>query len=111
MIRLPCSIPGCRQLFKNKSGRTKHMRTAHPEPLRGHRTFHQAAPAPLSPSPEHYDDAPLLPDSDGEPEHVREGFMPEDGTCVQLGPIFRAFHPCLTGNIYSTTPKNSNVTC
>jgi len=85
------------------------MRTAHPEPLRGRRTFHQAAPVPHSPSPEHHD-APLLPDADSDGEHVGEGFMPEDGTCVQLGPIFRAFHPRLTGNIY-TTLQDSNVTC
>ncbi|KAG2116276.1 hypothetical protein DEU56DRAFT_974984 [Suillus clintonianus] len=99
MTRIPCCIPGCKRIFKNKSGHTQHMRTMHPKPLRSRSTFHQAAPpAPRSPSPghHHFDDLPL-PNVDDAPENVGDGFMPEEGTCVQLGPLFRAFHPRLTG--------------
>jgi hypothetical protein len=76
------------------------MRTKHPEFLRNHRSFHQAAPEPTRPesaSPDvgdiddpHHD--PLDAHHAGE-----EGFAPEAGTWVQLGPLFRAFHPHLTG--------------
>jgi hypothetical protein len=102
-------MPGCKRIFKNKSGRTKHMRMLHPRPLRNHRTFHQAAPAPPhSPSPERHneDDAlhldengpgdGFMPDPDIE-NGPGDGFMPDPDTCVQLGPLFRTFHPHLTG--------------
>ncbi|KAG2029930.1 hypothetical protein BDR03DRAFT_1017733 [Suillus americanus] len=85
------------------------MRMLHPRPLRNHRTFHQAAPAPpRSPSPEHHneDDAlhldengpgdGFMPDPDIE-NSPGDGFMPDPDTCVQLGPLFRTFHPHLTG--------------
>ncbi|KAG2745356.1 hypothetical protein P692DRAFT_201841294 [Suillus brevipes Sb2] len=81
----------------------------HPRPLRNHRTFHQAAPAPpCSPSPERHneDDAlhldengpgdEFMPDPDIE-NGPGDGFMPDPDTCVQLGPLFRTFHPHLTG--------------
>ncbi|KAG2028968.1 hypothetical protein BDR03DRAFT_936904 [Suillus americanus] len=92
-------MPGCKRIFKNKSGRMKHMRMLHPRPLRNHRTFHQAAPAPpCSPSPEH-ENGPgdgFMPDPDIE-NGPGDGFMPDPDTCVQLGPLFRTFHPHLTG--------------
>ncbi|KAG1809839.1 uncharacterized protein HD556DRAFT_1428103 [Suillus plorans] len=71
------------------------MRTVHPRPLRSHKTFHQAAPAPRSPSPVHQDfDDAHLPDEN----RAGESFMPEaDNSSVQLGPLFRTFHPHLTG--------------
>lgn len=73
------------------------MRMLHPRPLRNHRKFHQAAPAPLrSPSPErHNEDDALHLDENG----PGDGFMPDADTCVQLGPLFRTFHPHLTGKI------------
>jgi hypothetical protein len=85
------------------------MRMLHPRPLRNHRMFHQAAPAPpRSPSPERHneDDAlhldengpgdGFMPDPDIE-NGPGDGFMPDPDTCVQLGPLFRTFHPHLTG--------------
>ncbi|KAG1857039.1 hypothetical protein DFJ58DRAFT_716023 [Suillus subalutaceus] len=88
MIQLPCRIPGCKRVFKNKSGQMKHVRTAHNRPLRNHATFHQAAPDLRSPSPQNpaFDDQPPGPQHHG---------MLEEG--VQLGPLFWMFHPLLTG--------------
>ncbi|KAG0700037.1 hypothetical protein DFH29DRAFT_983264 [Suillus ampliporus] len=75
------------------------MRTKHPEPLRSHRFFHQGAPEPthsesVSPDVGDINDPhhnPLDAHHAGE-----EGFTPEAGTWVQLGPLFQAFHPHLT---------------
>ncbi|KAG2037356.1 hypothetical protein BDR03DRAFT_864200, partial [Suillus americanus] len=91
-----CRIPGCKKTFRNKSGQTKHVRSAHPMPLRNRPSFHQAAPMSRSTSPENpafdnqqdFDDACLLEGAD-------EAFMLEQG--VQLGPLFRTFHLHLTG--------------
>ncbi|KAG1889155.1 hypothetical protein F4604DRAFT_1876911 [Suillus subluteus] len=79
---LPCLIPGCKRIFKNKSGQTKHMCMLHPRPLRNHRKFHQAAPAPLrSPSPErHNEDDALHLDKNG----PGDSFMPDADTCVKF---------------------------
>ncbi|KAG2047950.1 hypothetical protein BDR06DRAFT_1028889 [Suillus hirtellus] len=73
------------------------MCTVHLRPLHSHRTFHQAAPAPhsLSPVYHNFDDA-YLPDEN----RAGEGFMLEADTCIQLGPLFRTFHPHLTGLKY-----------
>ncbi|KAG1886571.1 hypothetical protein F4604DRAFT_1877832 [Suillus subluteus] len=79
---LPCLIPGCKHIFKNKSGQTKHMCMLHPRPLRNHRKFHQAAPAPLcSPSPErHNEDDALHLDKNG----PGDSFMPDADTYVKF---------------------------
>ncbi|KAG1838855.1 hypothetical protein DFJ58DRAFT_733590 [Suillus subalutaceus] len=101
ITQLPCHISGCKQIFKNKSGLTKHLHTLHPDPLHHHRTFHQAAPPPPHfPSPEHhnFDDAPLPATADTlEHQGDANGFILEEGTYVQFGPLLRAFHPRLTG--------------
>ncbi|KAG1846466.1 hypothetical protein F4604DRAFT_1936459 [Suillus subluteus] len=101
ITRLPCRISGCKQIFKNKSGLTKHLHTVHLDPLCHRRTFRQAAPPlPHFPSPEHhnFDDEPLPAAADA-PEHLgdADGFILEEGTYVQFGPLFWAFHPHLTG--------------
>ncbi|KAG1802552.1 uncharacterized protein BJ212DRAFT_1449973 [Suillus subaureus] len=96
MTLLSCRIPGCKKTFRNKSGQTKHVHSAHPMPLRNCPNFHQTAPVSRSPSPNNpafdnqqdFGDARLL-------EGTNETFMPQQG--VQLGPLFWTFHPHLTG--------------
>ncbi|KAG1788518.1 hypothetical protein EV424DRAFT_1476518 [Suillus variegatus] len=104
MIRLPCRIPGCKRVFKNKSGQTKHVRTAH-SLLHNHVTFHQAAPDLRSPSLENpaFDDWPPSPQHHDFDENNDGVFMPEEG--MQLEPLFRTFHPLLTVLTHSTGQK------
>ncbi|KAG1733929.1 uncharacterized protein EDB91DRAFT_1238521 [Suillus paluster] len=89
------------------------MHTKYPEPLRSHRPFHQAALEPTrseSASPDvgdindpHHN--PLDTCHAGE-----EGFTPEAGTWVQLGPLFQVFHPHLTDVIPTNwTPYQNQV--
>jgi len=86
------------------------MRTKHPQPLRSRRSFHQAAPGPPRPVSGAGDanSIPGEPEAMLDPRHdhldvehnageLEEGFVPEADTWVQLGPLFRAFHPHLTG--------------
>lgn len=111
--RLVCQFPGCNRVFKNKSGLTKHTRTQHllPPQARQHVNPMVAGPGciPLrerSPTPA---DGNL--DIDGNPQVGNEdynqenpGFVPEEGTWVDMGRLFRVFHPKLTGTgiIYYT---------
>ncbi|KAG1752758.1 hypothetical protein EDD22DRAFT_981647 [Suillus occidentalis] len=90
-------MPGCKRIFKNKSGQTKHMRMLHPRPLRNHRTFHQAAPAPpRSPSPErHNEDDALHLDENG----PGDGFMPDPD--IENGP----------GDGFMPDPDTSGLKC
>ncbi|KAG2050282.1 hypothetical protein BDR06DRAFT_984068 [Suillus hirtellus] len=86
-------------MFKNKSGLTKHTCTQHTRASCNRQSFHQAAPQIRSPSPEarfdydHMDFSGPNPDARFEDQ---EGFVPEDGSWVELGPLFRVFHSSLT---------------
>ncbi|KAG2030119.1 hypothetical protein BDR03DRAFT_936730 [Suillus americanus] len=80
------------QVPNTTSGQTKHVCTAHNRLLHNHATFHQAAPDLRSPSPEN-------PAFDNQP--------PKEG--VQLGPLFRMFHPLLTGNQFIVGQKCDNA--
>ncbi|KAG1728409.1 hypothetical protein EDD22DRAFT_982701 [Suillus occidentalis] len=112
---LSCPAAGCSRMFKNKSGLTKHARTYHSKASRNRQIFHQAAPTFRSPSPEawpgydHLDFDGSNPDAEFEVQEdfggpnpdaefeIQEGYVPQDGTWVELGPLFRVFHPSLTG--------------
>jgi hypothetical protein len=75
-------------MFKNKSGLTKHAHTKHPIHLQSRPSFHQAAP-------HHHEDVDER-STDGEVES-NSSFVPKEGTWADLGPLFRIFHPHLTG--------------
>ncbi|KAG0704886.1 hypothetical protein DFH29DRAFT_981215 [Suillus ampliporus] len=100
LVRLSCPFADCGCMFMNKSGLTKHTRTQHSRALHNRQSFHQAAPRVHSPSPEARADHnhPDFggPNPDAKFEH-QDDFVPEDGSWVELGPLFRAFHPSLTG--------------
>ncbi|KAG1903540.1 uncharacterized protein F5891DRAFT_977657 [Suillus fuscotomentosus] len=67
MIKLVCQVPGCNRVFKNKSG-----------------------PGFISPRAQ-------SPIPGAEDEQENPGFVPEEGTWVDMGNLFRVFHPHLTG--------------
>lgn len=110
--RPACGFPGCNRVFKNKSGLTKHTRTQHPIlPPHVHQRVSQMPiagpgfipPRARSPTPadENWD---IDSDTHARNEiHNQEnpGFVPEEGTWVNMGHLFRVFHPKLTG-IYHT---------
>lgn len=101
-VLLACPFTGCSRMFKNKSGLTKHTRTQHTRASCNRQSFHQAAPKIRSPSPEarfdydHMDFGGPNPDAGFEDQ---EGFVPEDGSWVELGPLFRVFHSSLTSKL------------
>jgi len=108
--RLSCGFPGCTRVFKNKSGLTKHVRTQHLLPPHVHQRVAQVVAGPgciprvaRSPTP-----ADENWDIDGDPHADNEtydqenpGFVPEEGTWVDMGRLFRVFHPKLTGIYYT----------
>ncbi|KAG1732519.1 hypothetical protein EDB19DRAFT_1896754 [Suillus lakei] len=101
VTRLICRFLNCNRVFKNKSGLTQHTNTKHSTPQIQQDLNHTAPLAgpgfiPLmshSPTPainENFHQNTVGEQEDG-------GFVPEEGTWVDMGRLFRTFHPHLTG--------------
>ncbi|KAG2050601.1 hypothetical protein BDR06DRAFT_1011086 [Suillus hirtellus] len=88
MIRLVCQIPGCNHIFKNKSGLMKHKHMKYLLPPQ----INQTIPGPGFISPRAQSPIPGAEDKQENP-----GFVPEEGTWVDMGNLFCVFHPHLTG--------------
>ncbi|KAG2101879.1 uncharacterized protein F5147DRAFT_746938 [Suillus discolor] len=97
-IRLVCQAPGCNHIFKNKSGLTKHNHTKHLVLPQINRTVLGPgfiSPRARSPTPARENDDHFHHGAEDEQENP--GFVPKEGTWVDMGHLFCVFHPHLTG--------------
>ncbi|KAG1838891.1 hypothetical protein F4604DRAFT_1885392 [Suillus subluteus] len=99
VTRLVCQFPNCNRVFKNKSGLTQHTHAKHgtPQIQNLNRTAPLAGPGFIpprscSPTPAGVIDENIYDDPAGD-----QGFVPEEGTWVDMGRLLRTFHPHLTG--------------
>ncbi|KAG1855607.1 hypothetical protein F4604DRAFT_1883237 [Suillus subluteus] len=99
VTRLVCQFPNCNRVFKNKSGLTQHTHAKHgtPQIQNLNRTAPLAGPGFIppqsrSPTPAGVIDENIYDDPAGD-----QGFVPEEGTWVDMGCLLRTFHPHLTG--------------
>jgi len=106
--RLVCGFPACNQVFKNKSGLTKHTRTKHPISPQAHqRLASQTVLGPgcippraqsLTTASENWSiDGDFNVENEVHDRENRDTVAPEEGTWVDMGYLFRVFHPHLTG--------------
>ncbi|KAG1890667.1 uncharacterized protein F5891DRAFT_1197879 [Suillus fuscotomentosus] len=94
--RLICQFPNCKRVFQNKSGLTQHIHTKHPLPPQTQEELNQTAP-PAGPSfipPREH--SPTQAENWGINEQDEAGFVPEEGTWVDMGRLFQTFHPHMT---------------
>jgi hypothetical protein len=78
-------------------GLTQHIHTKHPLPPQTQEELNQTAPPAdlcFIPPREH---SPTQAENRGINERDEAGFVPEEGTWVDMGHLFRTFHPHMTG--------------
>lgn len=95
MIRLVCQVPGCNHVFRNKSGLTKHKHVKHPLPLQINWTV---------PGPGFISSRSQSPIPGVEDEQKNPGFIPKEGTWVDMGRLLCVFHLHFTGRCLLSSP-------
>ncbi|KAG1894965.1 uncharacterized protein F5891DRAFT_1130757 [Suillus fuscotomentosus] len=95
--RLVCQFPNFKRVFRNKSGLTQHIHAKHPLPPQTQEELNRMA-LPAGPGfipPRQH--SPTQAENQGIDEQDDTGFVPEEGTWVDMGRLFQTFHPHMTG--------------
>jgi Zinc finger, C2H2 type len=109
-LRLPCKFYGCNRHFRNQSGLTKHIRTAHAHSA-PERPVRNPSPSPPSELP---DDRPSSPahapsDEDGANQGVSDGDGDGDNNRPELdghsdrsdkSGFHKVYHPLINGTLF-----------